>query len=79
VLVEAQTTQAIEAPMLCSVGVLMGGSFTALLLTSDAASGHNDAAASIELLLQAGAAADAVSSSVGIRDCTALMVACSLQ
>jgi ankyrin repeat protein len=78
VLVEAQTEQAIEAPMLCSVGVLMGGTFKALLLTSIAASGHNDAAASIELLLQAGAAVDAVSNSVGIIDRTALMVACSI-
>jgi hypothetical protein len=56
-----------------------GGSFTALLLTSVAASGHNDAEPSIELLLQAGAAVDAVSNCAGIRDRTALMVACSLQ
>jgi uncharacterized protein len=78
VLVEAQIQRAIEAPMLRSVGVLMGGPFEALLLTSVAAYGHNDAAASIELLLEAGAAVDAISNSVGIRDRTALMVACSL-
>jgi ankyrin repeat protein len=76
VLVQAHIQPAIKAPMLCSVGV--GGAFEALLLTSVAAYRHNDAAASIELLLQAGAAVDEISNSVGIRDRTALMVACSL-
>jgi uncharacterized protein len=48
------------------------------LLSGVAASRHKEAADSIKLLLQAGAAVDAISSSTEISERTALMVACSV-
>eukprot|EP00953_Heterococcus_sp_UTEX-ZZ885_P029384 15599-Heterococcus_DN1.PRE.2 len=48
------------------------------LLSAVAVTRHKEAAASIKLLLQAGASVDATSSSAGIWERTALMVACSV-
>jgi uncharacterized protein len=59
--------------------VQLGGETQAPLLTSIAVSRQRDAAASIKLLLKAGAAVDAISPNTGRRvsERTALMVACS--
>jgi ankyrin repeat protein len=75
VLVEAHVKLGYKRP-LSDVIVHVASEMEAPLLYSVAASGHNEAAASIRLLLQAGAAVDAIEPSIGER--TALMVACSI-
>jgi ankyrin repeat protein len=75
VLVEAHVQNDFKSP-LSSVVVHVASEMQAPLLYGVAASGHNEAAASIKLLLQAGAAVDAMMPSVGER--TALMVTCSV-
>jgi Ankyrin repeats (many copies) len=76
VLVEVLIQQVVTMPMRDSVSALIGDQHTAPLITRVALSKHSDAAASIQLLLTAGAAVDAVANGTasGILERTALVL-----